>query len=706
MKTKILIVEDESIVAQDLQFILEDLGYDASQIANSAELAIKKAADFQPDLILMDIRILGELDGIDTAKIILEQFDVPIIYSTAHSDEDTLARAKLTSPCGYIIKPFDERELRTIVEIALYKHSAEQKIKANAKWLETVLNSIGDGVITTDKSGAITFLNPAAEDLTGWSSSQALNKQAGDVFKLVDANTRQSINNPILQVLKTGKVFRLPKNALLVRKDGKKIYVNDSVSPITSHRGILPLDDCKGNSLGAVIVFRDVTEQKLTAKNLHRKAFYDSLTNLPNRDWFNERLGDAIERVQRKKNYLFAVLVLDLDRFKTINDSLGHPAGDELLIAVSQRLLNAVRSFDTVARLGGDEFAIILENLEDVHESHAIAKRIINELSRSFLIEGNDIITTSSIGIVFSSIYHKKISSLIRDADIAMYRAKEKGGGCYEIFDTKMRQQVIASSQLENELRIAIEENQLNQLVVYYQPIIELPNQEISGFEALVRWLHPEKGIISPINFVPMAEETGLIIEVDLQVLRAACRQLKSWQQNHVYSSSVTMSVNLSGRHFIELDCVAKIQAIIEQEDIDPSCIKLEITETTLIDNAASVAVTLSELKALGIALSLDDFGTGYSSLSYLQQFPLDILKIDRCFVRNLHQNSKNATIAKALIEIAHQLNLTVIAEGVETKDELIFLSQNKCDNVQGYFYSPPLTSIELETLKLATVLL
>ena len=703
MKANILIVEDESIVAQDLQFILEDLGYNASETANSGELAIQKAAQINPDLILMDIRILGEIDGITTAQRILQQFDIPVVYLTAYADDDTIARAKLTSPYGYIIKPFEERELRTTIEIALYKHQQEKQLKENSQWLKTVLNSIGDGVIATDDQGTVIFLNPAAEELTGWSLKQAVGRKSAEVFQIVDATTRKTLADPVVKVLKTGETFHLPKDILLIKQDGQEICVNDSIAPIVSHQGIVPLDDSQGNLVGTVIIFRDVTEQRLAVQNLHRKAFYDSLTNLPNRDWFIERLTDAVERVKRNPDYLFAVLFLDLDRFKIINDSLGHPVGDKLLVAVAKRLLQAVRSFDTVARLGGDEFAIILESLHNPHESCKVAQRIQQELSAPFMIDGQEILTNCSIGIVLSSIDHQKIDDLMRDADIAMYRAKEQGRGCYEIFDTEMRLQVLATSRLENELRVAIAENQL---IVHYQPIVSLPTQEITGFEALVRWQHPQKGLISPSEFIPLAEEMGLIITIDLWVLREACCQLKIWQEQDFYSSSITISVNLSSRHFRQPDCLDEIEKIIDEMKIEPSCIKLEITETTLLENTALAAAILAKIKALGIALSLDDFGTGYSSLSYLQQFPLDVLKIDRCFVRNLHQNTKNATIAKALIEIAHQLDLTVVAEGVETEAELAFLSQHSCDGIQGYFFSPPLGITELSKLEIEKVLL
>ncbi|MGK7947508.1 MAG: EAL domain-containing protein [Xenococcaceae cyanobacterium] len=693
MKANILIVEDESIVAQDLQFILEDLGYNVPTTVNTGELALQKTAQINPDLILMDIRIMGEMDGIATARAILQKFDIPIVYLTAHADEDTLAKAKHTSPYGYIVKPFDERELRTTVEIALYKHKQEQQLKITAQWLETVLTSIGDGVIATDDRGYITFLNPAAEKLTGWLLQEVLGKKSDEVFKLVNGKTRKPIENPVVEVLKTGKIAHLPKDILLIQKDGREIYINDSIAPIINHSGIVPLNDALGKLVGTVIIFRDATEQKLAAQNLHRKAFYDSLTNLPNRDWFMERLTDAVERVKRNSDYLFAVLFLDLDRFKAVNDSMGHTVGDRLLVSVAIRLSRSVRSFDTVARLGGDEFAILLESLQHPRESCKVAQRILEELSAPFRLDGNEILTSSSIGIVLSSSDDRQVDELIRDADIAMYKAKEKGKGCYEVFDREMRLQVLENLQLENELRIAIAKNQL---LVYYQPIVSLPEHSITGFEALVRWLHPEKGLISPAKFIPLAEEAGLIIQIDLWVLKEACKQLKIWQEEGLYSSSLTVSVNFSSRHFAKSDCVQQIEAILAEVEIEPSCIKLEITESILIENAASTAKILTDLKALGIALSLDDFGTGYSSLSYLQQFPLDVLKIDRCFVRDLHRNTTNATITKALIEIAHQLNLRVVAEGVETEEELVFLSQHSCDTVQGYFFSPPVTTTEL----------
>ena len=427
MKAKILIVEDESIVAQDLQFILEDLGYGVVAIANTGESAIAKVSQHHPNLILMDIRIIGEMDGIDTAKIILERFALPIVYLTAHADEETLNRAKVTAPYGYIVKPFVETELHTTVEIALFKHQQEQHLKKNVRWLKTVLDSINEGVIAADRKGDITFLNPAAETLTRLSFSQVLGQKASQVFVLTDAQNRNIIENPLDRVLKTKDVFYLPSDALLIQEDGAEIYVSGSVSPIVNYGDSLKTNSSEGDLAGTVMIFQDVTEKKLATQNLHHKAFYDSLTNLPNRDWFIERLTNAIEQVKRKPDYLFAVLFLDLDDFKKINDGLGHQAGDRLLTTVARKLESVLRSIDTVARLGGDEFGIILENIANIGESCKVAQRIQQELSKPFIIDRKTISTDCSIGIFTSSSDEIDLDRYIRNADIAMYRAKEKG---------------------------------------------------------------------------------------------------------------------------------------------------------------------------------------------------------------------------------------------------------------------------------------
>ncbi len=694
MSTTIVIVEDESIVAQDLQFTLEDLGYEVPAIADSGELALALAKEINPDLMLMDIRIIGEIDGIETAKIIYHQFDIPVIFMTAHSDEETLARAKTATPFGYVIKPFEKRELRTIIEIALYKHQMEKRLKDNAEWLETVLRSIADGVIATDETGKVTFMNTVAENITGWLSQEAIGKPITDIFDIFNEITGKTVSNPVMRVLKTRQPEFLPENTTLRAKNGQEIPIEDSAAPVTKRKAINIIKDSKGHIAGAVLVFRDVTQQRLAARKLHRQAYYDDLTTLPNRAWFRERLTDALERMKRNDNYLFAILFLDLDRFKIINDSLGHTVGDRILSETAKRIEQAVRTIDTVARLGGDEFAILLENLQDASEAYRIANRINKSLSICFDIEEQEIFTSCSIGIVLSSSSYQYIEELIQDADIAMYRAKNKGKGRYEVFNAAMRQQIMATSQLENYLRRAIEKNEFE---VHYQPIINLFNQKIIGFEALVRWNHPEKGMISPLEFIPIAEETGLIIEIDKWVCQQACHQMKSWHNKLSEESSLIISVNLSSKHLVKSNLVEEIYQILKETGLNPNCLKLEITETALIENPDLAAKTLNQLKNLGVSLSLDDFGTGYSSLSYLHTFPFNMLKIDRSFISGIDSYINGLEIIRIIVMLGQTLGMKVIAEGIETSEQLNLLKELQCEYGQGYFFSKPISAAEVD---------
>jgi diguanylate cyclase (GGDEF)-like protein/PAS domain S-box-containing protein len=695
MIANLLVIEDERIVARDLKLALESLGYCVPAIADSGEMAIKKADELRPDLILMDIRLAGEIDGITAAQTILDRFDIPVIYLTAHSDEATLARAKFTHPLGYIIKPFEERELRAIIEMALYKHKMELQLKENARWLSTVLNSIGDGVITTDTAGRITLLNPVAEKLTGWCCGEAIGRDSAEVFNIVNELTRKTVPSPIAEAIATGQTVLLPKQTLLIRKDGIEIPIEDSVAPISQNKGTTAIQNGSGNITGAVVIFRDMTQQRMDASKLHRRAFYDDLTSLPNRAWFRERVTDAIARVKRQPEYLFAILLLDLDRFKVVNDSLGHLMGDHLLNSVASRLVKASRSIDTVARFGGDEFAILLENLNSEQEVFKIAQRIHQDLSVPFNLGGQEIFTNASVGIVLSSIGYEQLEELIRDADIAMYRAKASGRGCYQIFDTTMRDQVVANSYLENELRRAIERQGLS---VYYQPIICLLTQKIKGFEALVRWQHPKRGMIPASDFIPLAEESGLCPLIDRWVLKEACYQLKKWQEQYPEIPALTISVNLSVKQFLQPNLVDYVANVLAETGLKPSYLILEITESTLIEKPEIAIETLEKLKSLGIGLSLDDFGTGYSSLSYIQRFPVDSLKIDRSFISKIDTDNDSLEIVRVIALLGLTLGIDVVAEGIEKPAQLELLRQLQCEHGQGYLFAKPLSAKEAES--------
>ncbi|MFB2836314.1 EAL domain-containing protein [Floridanema evergladense] len=676
---KILIVEDEAIVAIDLQTTLEDLEYIVTAVVESGEMAIEKARETQPDLILMDIRLAGQVDGIEAAEVIRSQLDIPVIYLTAYSDKETLNRARLTLPFGYLIKPFEDRELQTTIEMALYKHQIEKQLRENTQWFTAILKSISDGVIANDRQACVTFMNPIAENLTGWQQEEAMGKSFLEVFQVINEIDRTPINIPLTEVLETGNTINLPPETLLVTKNGKLVPIGDSAAPIK---------DNKGKIKGTVLVFRDISGQKQAEAKLSYQAFHDSLTDLPNRALFLTRLQQAIEQTKQQQNYLFAVLFVDIDRFKVVNDSLGHIIGDQLLIAIASRIKNCLPTIHTVARLGGDEFAILLENVANTQAVCAIANLLIRELSLPFIVQDYELFVNASIGIVMSSETFDGSETLLRNANIAMYRAKRFGGSQYQIYDRSMHAQVIVQLQLETELRRAIERQEF---VAYYQPIVSLTNSRIIGFEALVRWQHPQRGLINPGEFITLAEETGLIVQIDWLIMRQACQQLKLWQEQIPFAQSLTMSVNLSGKQFAQANLVEKITQVLQAIDLNPSFLDIEITESTIIENAEFAIAVIQQLKELGIEVHIDDFGTGYSSLSYLHRFPSNTLKIDRSFISSIDQDTHSLEISKAIVILSHNLGIETIAEGIETLPQLTKLRELNCEYGQGYLFSAPL---------------
>jgi len=440
----------------------------------------------------------------------------------------------------------------------------------------------------------------------------------------------------------------------------------------------------------------DITQRKQTESQLLHQAFHDALTGLPNRLLFMERLEYVLKRAKWSPDYAFAVLFLDLDRFKVVNDSLGHALGDQLLVALAHRLEACVRHRDTVARLGGDEFSILLEDIKDLSEAKHVAERIQKQLSLPFHIGGHEVFTTASIGIAISHDGYEQPEDLLRDADTTMYRAKALGKARYEVFDQTMHNQAMARLQLETELRRALERQELQ---VYYQPIVSLKQGRMAGFEALVRWQHPQRGFVSPAEFIPLAEETGLIIPLGWCVLQKACQQMHSWLEQFPLQQSLTVSVNISSKQFAQPNLCQKIEQILQEIGLPADHLRLELTESVLVDNAEAAVVTLKQLKALGIGLSIDDFGTGYSSLSYLHQMPIDTLKIDRSFVNNVEFDPEKIEIIRTIIALAWNLGMNVVAEGVETKKQMYQLQALKCEFGQGYFFSKPVDSQMAEAL-------
>lgn len=440
----------------------------------------------------------------------------------------------------------------------------------------------------------------------------------------------------------------------------------------------------------------DITERKQVEYKLQHDAMHDTLTGLPNRAKLMDRLSRALERTRLSPQYSFAILFLDLDRFKVINDSLGHLAGDQLLVSVANKLTYLVRPDDMVARLGGDEFVILLDHITEKKQVTPIATRIIKSLSKPFRLGQQEVYTSTSIGITFSSTEYDKADNLLRDADIAMYRAKAKGKARFEFFDHEMHNRALNLLQLENDLRRAVHGNELS---LNYQPIVSLATGQIIGFEALARWIHPQRGFIPPSDFIPVAEDTGLILPLGEWVLREACRQVRAWEQAYPALEPLIISVNLSAKQLDQKGLVELVHSILQETGLPAVRLKLEITESVLMSNAEHSIVLIQQLRDLGICISIDDFGTGYSSLSYLHRFPIDTLKVDRSFVSGLGNTSENVEIVQTIIMLAHNLGIEVVAEGVETTEQLAQLQQMNCGYGQGYYYSKPLDQSRAEVL-------
>lgn len=452
---------------------------------------------------------------------------------------------------------------------------------------------------------------------------------------------------------------------------------------------------------GYVGTITDISDRKYAEKQLLYNALHDALTDLPNRNLLLQRLELAIDRAQRMKNYHFAVLFLDMDRFKIINDSLGHLAGDQLLTIIAQKLKSKIRAIDLAARLGGDEFVILLENLNEIEEVIGIAERILTEFKTPLILNGYEVFITTSIGIVFGKENYHQASDLLRDADIAMYQAKAQGKSCYKIFDAQMHTQALIRLNLEHDLRKALERQEF---IVYYQPIFDIHTNHLIGFESLVRWQHPIRGFVSPGEFIPIAEETGLIVALDNWILYTACQQLANWQAQFSSSFPLKVSVNLSVQDLRKSTLVKDVERILNETGLDGHCLSLEITESMLIENINETLTVLKQLKQLGIQISIDDFGTGYSSLNYLHRLPADTLKIDRSFINQMQEGSRNYQVVKTIITLSNLLGLAVVAEGIETQQQLQWLQRLGCEFGQGYLFARPLVADEIEALFIKTL--
>jgi diguanylate cyclase (GGDEF)-like protein len=432
----------------------------------------------------------------------------------------------------------------------------------------------------------------------------------------------------------------------------------------------------------------DITSKKTVDEQLVYNAFHDALTGLPNRALFMDRLQHIITVSKRRANEIYAVLFLDMDRFKIVNDSLGHTVGDQILVAMGQKLSECLRPGDTVARLGGDEFAVLLHNIKEVKDAVEVAERIHQKLAAPLMVKSHEVFSSVSIGIAMNSAHYERPEQVLRDADIAMYQAKARGSACHEIFDPKMHANILDRLQLEADMRGALDHKEF---ILFYQPIIDLKTHQLISFEALVRWNHPTRGLIYPLEFIPMAEENGLINAIGEWILRESCHELRMLQERYPKEPPLKMSVNISGKQFTQRDLASKVADIITEAGIDARTLALEITESMIMENVDTAVETMKQLRSMGVQIHIDDFGTGYSSLSYLHRFPIDAIKIDRTFINKLTADGKNKEIIQSILSLASSLNFEVIAEGVEMNHQLVNMQNMHCQFGQGFLISVPM---------------
>ena len=635
--------------------------------------------------VLVDL-FLPDSDGIETFDRLFGAVpEVPILVLVASQDEEIAKLAVQRGAQDYLLKGRLDSYLLPKALGSMIERAAHAEALFNEKErAQVTLNSIGDAVMSTDIWCNVTYLNLVAETLTGWSREEAAGQPLDEVFRIIDSGTREPVANPMRLAIQENKAVGLTPNCVLIRRDGVEAAIEDSAAPI---------HDRRGQVTGAVMVFHDVSTARALSLRMSYLAQHDSLTDLPNRILLDDRLTQATTRARRHRQKL-AVLFIDIDRFKHINDSLGHATGDRLLQSIAQRLLTCVRSSDTVSRQGGDEFVILLSEVTHAQDAAVSAEKILHSLSAPHLVDQHELHVTVSIGIATYPDDGYEAETLLQNADFAMYHAKDCGRNNYQFFKPEMNVRAVERQSLETDLRHAIERQEF---LLHYQPKINLVTGAIIGVEALIRWRHPRHGLILPEKFIPVAEECGAIVPIGRWALREACRQARAWQNAGL--PRLRIGVNISAVELRAKDFVEGVRAILTETGMDPRFLELELTETFLMEDSTATAAVLQALKATGAQLALDDFGTGYSSLSYLKRFPIDSLKIDQSFVRDLATDPDDASIVSAVIAMGKSLHMRVVAEGVETREQLAFLREKNCPVGQGYFFSPPVAAAELVQL-------
>jgi diguanylate cyclase (GGDEF)-like protein/PAS domain S-box-containing protein len=677
---KILLIENDPATAKEIRAVLAAAGRGSFEVEWVCYLSegLARLSKKGIDGVLLELS-LPDSHGIETIdKLFSAAPDVPILILGGNVTEALAKEAVRRGAQDYLLPGHLDYSLPRALHNAIERKAVEDALFVEKERAVVTLNSIGDAVLCTDISGNITYLNFVAATMTGWPCEEAIGKPLAEVFRIIDGTTRKTARDPMEMAVEENRTVGLTVNCILIRRDGFESAIEDSAAPI---------HDRAGRVTGAVIVFHDVSAARAMSLQMTYLAQHDLVTNLPNRLLLNDRISQSIA-LARRQNRAIAVIFLDLDRFKYINDSLGHATGDKLLQSVSKRLLASVRRSDTVSRQGGDEFVILLSEITHPEDAARTARKILLSLSAPHSIGVQNLHIDGSIGISVYPEDGEDTETLIKNADMAMYHAKENGRNNFQFFKTEMNLKSVERQSLEGSLRCALEREEL---LLHYQPKVNLDTGEITGVEALIRWQQPERGLVPPSQFVPVAEDCGLIVQIGRWVLHEACRQARAWQNAGL--PALPIAVNVSAVEFRDKGFVEGVRAILSETGLEARYLELELTEGVLMDHAKSTAAVLRELKMMGVQLAVDDFGTGYSSLSYLRQFPIDVLKIDQSFVHQITADPDDSRIVSAIINMGKSLKHLVVAEGIETQLQRAYLQTQQCAEGQGYLFSRPLAA-------------
>jgi diguanylate cyclase (GGDEF)-like protein/PAS domain S-box-containing protein len=678
---QILLVEDND---EDAMLIQEFLGmarsffyhlFRASTLSEGIDLLHK----IKPDIILSDLT-LPDSRGYDTFRIVSRSApDTPIILLTGLKDETLALTAIREGAQDYLVKTeLSCVLLPRVICYAIERKRIEEALRESQERYFLAVQGANDGIWDWDLKSNHIYFSPRWKAMLGYKDNEIPNFPL-EWLKRIHTDDFHKVHDAMTAHLQ-GHSQHFEIEYRIQHKTLNYLWV--------LARGLV-VRDKQGKPSRMAGSQTDITKRKRAEEQLLFDAFHDNLTGLPNRALFMDRLTQALERKKRRSDYMFAVLFMDLDRFKVINDSLGHPIGDKLLIVIARLLENNLRSIDTVSRIGGDEFILLLDDIKEENYAQEVAERIQKAFRSPVTIEGHNVVVSASIGIVFSTLDHDNSEDIIRDADIAMYKAKTLGRACHAVFETTMRQRMVTRLELENDLRTALERQELQ---VHYQPIIAFKDWKILGFEALLRWRHPKRGSIPPKEFIPVAEETGLIDTLGMWVLRQACQQMQIWHRQYPIEPPLSIHVNISRKQFNQHDLVEHIQKILQETALDPRYLSLEITESLFVEYDEIFNETLARLTELGIKLQIDDFGTGYSSFNYLQRLPVSSIKIDSIFIAKMQLGNRHTEIVRSIVNMAHSLGMEAIAEGVETEEQVTQLQAIECNSGQGFYISRPVT--------------